>query len=408
MTRCHRILSHLIATLPYPIKPGWDRKNASPDVKRLLLGVLAIVALSQQSTAQIYLNQFTGASACPTNGNTPVMAANATGAAVSRSTITCNSTANVFNSTTLNATATVSNASYIEFSATANAGYRLDVTSVSFFRQGSNSAPNQLEVSYSTDGFGTSTTWGAATVTPTAGTVLTWDMTDFSTATAGTVTFRIYPYGTTRCDLGSPASASGTFRIDDVTINGTVTLTSSTPTISALPASLSGLTYIAGAGPSQEKSFTVSANNLTANLVLTPPTNYQISLSSGSGFVTAPTTISLTPSGGTVASTTVYVRLKAGLSAGNYNAEDISLTSTGATPKTVTNNGTVYSGIFTAGNIAVEVIGDGSTALSSAASQVNVWELNSTTGAVENPFVLPRAGSLPSSAPWNDRRPPGM
>ena len=50
--------------------------------------------------AQIYANSFTGASACPTNGNTPTMATNSTGTAVSRTTITCNSTGGVFNSTT--------------------------------------------------------------------------------------------------------------------------------------------------------------------------------------------------------------------------------------------------------------------------------------------------------------------
>ena len=183
------------------------------------------------SWGQIYVNQFTGASACPTNGNTPTMASNSTGTAVTRSTVTCSSTANVFNSTTLNITSSISNTSYIEFSATANSGFILNLTSISFFRQGSNSAPNQMEVRYSTDGFSSSTTWGSAPITPTSGTTATWDFTDFSTGNGGTVTFRIYPYGTTRCDLGSTASSTtGTFRVDDVTINGTVT-SSATPTI---------------------------------------------------------------------------------------------------------------------------------------------------------------------------------
>jgi autotransporter-associated beta strand protein len=180
--------------------------------------------------AQIYVNTFTGASACPTNGNTPTMATNSTGTAVSRATITCNSTANVFNSTTLNNTSSISNTSYIQFSATANSGFILNLTSVSFLRQGSNSAPNQMEVRYSTDGFSTSTTWGSAPVTPTSGTTATWDFADFSTGNGGTVTFRIYPYGTTKCDLtAGAASNTGTFRIDDLTINGTVS--AATPSI---------------------------------------------------------------------------------------------------------------------------------------------------------------------------------
>ncbi|MFB9088587.1 YDG domain-containing protein, partial [Flavobacterium paronense] len=171
----------------------------------------------------IYQNVFTGATGCPTNGNTPTMVTNATGTPVTRTTIACTGTANVFNSTTLNATASVSNTSYIEFSASASAGNKLSVNSLSFFRQASGTAPNRLEVRYSTDGFVTSTTWGAAPNTTTSGTVITWDFTDFTTPTAGTVTFRLYPYGTTRADGTATAAAStGTFRIDDVTIYGKV------------------------------------------------------------------------------------------------------------------------------------------------------------------------------------------
>ena len=84
------------------------------------LTLLIMVLGMGVSWGQIYVNQFTGVSACPTNGNTPTMATNSTGAAVTRTTVTCNSTANVFNSTTLNNTSSISNTSYIEFSATAN------------------------------------------------------------------------------------------------------------------------------------------------------------------------------------------------------------------------------------------------------------------------------------------------
>ncbi|MFP9098744.1 YDG domain-containing protein [Flavobacterium sp. RHBU_24] len=177
---------------------------------------------SQVLTVQpgLYLNQFTGASACPTNGNIAVVHANTTGTEVIRSTVECQSTGNVFNSKTLNNTANVNPASYIEFSVTATPGNTLNVNSLYFFRQASNSAPNQLEIRYSTDGFATSTQWTAPT-SPTAGTYLTWDFPDFTTA--GTVTFRLYPYGTQRADLTGASSASGTFRVDDVTVFGTIT-----------------------------------------------------------------------------------------------------------------------------------------------------------------------------------------
>ena len=171
---------------------------------------------------QIYTNAFTGTGTCPTQGNTPVTSTNATGTPLTRSTVTCTTAGNVFNSTTLNNTASINNASYIEFSVTPDAGAVLKVTSLSFFRQASNTAPNQLEVRYSTDGFANSTTWGAAPNSPTAGTTITWDFADFSVLPGTTLTFRFYPYGTQRADLTAPAAAAnGTFRLDDVTVNGT-------------------------------------------------------------------------------------------------------------------------------------------------------------------------------------------
>lgn len=183
------------------------------------------VNVTQTLTVQpgLYLNQFTGASACPTNGNVALAPENATGTEVTRSTITCQSTGNVFNSTTLNATAAINDASYIEFSVSAAAGHKLNLNSLYFFRQASNSAPGQLAIRYSTDGFATTNyVQYAAPASPTTGAYLTWDFADFSTPVGGTVTFRLYPYGTQRADGTGNASATGTFRIDDVTVFGTM------------------------------------------------------------------------------------------------------------------------------------------------------------------------------------------
>ncbi|MBK7173705.1 MAG: hypothetical protein IPH84_10840 [Bacteroidales bacterium] len=60
----------------------------------------------------------------------------------------------------------------------------------------------------------------------------------------------------------------------------------------------------------------------------------------GSGY-TSP--ITLTQTGGTVATTTIYARLIAGLAVGTYNSEAIACTSTGATTQNVTCNGSVSS-----------------------------------------------------------------
>ncbi|MFZ4106443.1 beta strand repeat-containing protein, partial [Flavobacterium sp.] len=185
----------------------------------------------------LYYNSFTGASACPSNGNVPTMAANSIGTPVTRSTVTCNATANVFNSTTISTTASLNPVSYIEFSVSSATGYQLNLKSLSFFRQASNSAPNKMEVRYSTDGFITYNTWGSAPTTPTSGTVATWDFADFSTTLSNTVTFRIYPYGTLRAD-NTPSATTGTFRVDNVTVYGTVS--SVTPNTANLKLNIEG------------------------------------------------------------------------------------------------------------------------------------------------------------------------
>jgi hypothetical protein len=77
---------------------------------------------------------------------------------------------------------------------------------------------------------------------------------------------------------------------------------------------------------SSEQSFTVSGAGLQANIVITPPAGFEISTTTGTGFGT--TAITLTQTGGTVNSTTIYVRVPA---ANNTSSSGtLSLTSTGA------------------------------------------------------------------------------
>jgi hypothetical protein len=224
----------------------------------------------------LYLNQFTGTSACPTQGNVPTVVANMSGAIATRSTVTCALLANSFSSTTLNNTATLNNNSYIEFSATANSGYRLNLTKLSFLRSGSGTCPNQLEVRYSTDGFATSTSMNNLVLTTTASTTLTWDFADFNTAVDGTITFRVYPYGTQRADLaGGAAASSGTFRIDDVIIYGAVllpppTITTTTPpsVINDLSATLGGNVTNTGGSSITGNGVVIAETSLNSNPII--------------------------------------------------------------------------------------------------------------------------------------------
>ena len=78
---------------------------------------------------------------------------------------------------------------------------------------------------------------------------------------------------------------------------------------------------------SAEQSFTVAGSSLTTDIVVTPPTGFEVSLTSGSGFQSS---VTLTQSSGTVATTTVYVRMKALAAAGTYSAANITVNTTGS------------------------------------------------------------------------------
>ena len=100
---------------------------------------------------------------------------------------------------------------------------------------------------------------------------------------------------------------------------------SSTPTITSSSELLTGFNYT-GVGPSASQSFLVSGSNLTNNLVVsTASTDFELS---SDNFTTAGAS-SISLSGTAVASTTLYVRLKANLTGGLKTAT-VTIASTGA------------------------------------------------------------------------------
>lgn len=111
------------------------------------------------------------------------------------------------------------------------------------------------------------------------------------------------------------------------------------PTITTSIASLTGLNYTYTAGPSAAQSFTVAGVNLTADIIVTAPTDYEISLSSGAGYTSS--TLTLTQSAGVVNTTTIYVRLKSGLATASYNSETVQSTSTGVITQNTACSGTI-------------------------------------------------------------------
>jgi hypothetical protein len=116
-------------------------------------------------------------------------------------------------------------------------------------------------------------------------------------------------------------------------------ISSDTVTISSAPAivtvgNLGGFTQQLGAG-SPGQSVAVSGTDLTGPVTVTASANYQVSLTSGGTYASS---VTLTPTSGTLASTPVYVRLNA-TTAGPYTGT-LTLTSANATTVVLNLNGT--------------------------------------------------------------------
>ncbi|MDA3942984.1 MAG: DUF5689 domain-containing protein [Bacteroidetes bacterium] len=201
----------------------------------------------------------------------------------------------------------------------------------SAYNYGSDDATNYLKLYYSTDyaGIGdpSSANWTELSFTQPSTGNYTWTnsgIIDLSTLTGNVWLGFKYHYS---------AGNYRTWEIDDVSIQELAS-----PIISVNPTTLSGFTYMEGSGPSASQSFTVEGVNLTSDITVTPPANYEISTDDVSFQSTA---ITLTQTAGSVATTTLYTRLEAGLSAGDYNGQQIIAAATDAVDQTVTLDGTV-------------------------------------------------------------------
>ena len=110
-----------------------------------------------------------------------------------------------------------------------------------------------------------------------------------------------------------------------------------TPTLTVSATSLTGFAYTETNGPSAAQSFTVAGSNLTANVTVTAPTNFEVCLTENGTYAAS---LDLAPTTGTLATTTVYVRMAAGLSVNTYSG-NLTVASTGATSQTVALSGEV-------------------------------------------------------------------
>lgn len=127
---------------------------------------------------------------------------------------------------------------------------------------------------------------------------------------------------------GKDAAYSGSQSVNtssDFTGADLNTVVLNNPQITVSASSLNAFTTCSGTSSSAQ-NFTVSGVKLTANITVTAPTGFEVSLSSGSGYASS---VSIAYGTGTVSSTTVYVRVATTASTGNSSGY-VTVTSTNA------------------------------------------------------------------------------
>ncbi len=151
------------------------------------------------------------------------------------------------------------------------------------------------------------------------------------------------------------------------------------PTLTVL-GSLSAVNTTYGTASASPTSFTVSGASLTNDIVITPPSGFEVSTSIGSGYTTS---LTLTQSGGSVSTTTVYLRLAATTGFGTYSG-NIDVTSTGAVTQSVaTASSSVAKKALTITGITVDnKIYDGTTTATTSGTAVYSGLVNSESFTV--------------------------
>ncbi|HOZ76631.1 MAG TPA: pectinesterase family protein [Ferruginibacter sp.] len=173
----------------------------------------------------------------------------------------------------------------------------------------------QYELYRSVDGVGYSSIYS---VTASNDTAVNFQYTDATVPPAGSS----YSYYVVASKAGYASHTTDTLVASnkaDMIVNAPATL------------SLCGFTQVLGS-PSASQTYTVTGSNLTGNIDIAPSVNFEVSQDAVQWFNSS-TLLSLVPSSGTVATTTVYVRLNAAAT-GNYTGSILNVT-TGDTSVTI-------------------------------------------------------------------------
>jgi len=267
------------------------------------------------------------------------------------------------------------------------------------YRNGTNAAGFSIQMYYSTDG----STWTSAGSDFLTSFAADTDNNGYASAPGATVSissknlpvslgpsaslYLAWNYSVTSGTTTSNAQALG---IDDVSITANA---SATPTIDISTASLTGFNTFTGTASSSQ-NFTVSGDNLTANVSLTAPTGFEISIDNSS-FISS---LDVPVSGGNVTGEpkTVYARIVSSASAGAVSG-DINLASTGAGDKSVACSGTVYkiAPTLQASNLTFTAVSESGATLNWTVGDGDKRVVKVNTA---NSFTNPTDGTDPSAS----------
>ncbi|MEI7472122.1 MAG: T9SS type A sorting domain-containing protein [Chitinophagaceae bacterium] len=191
---------------------------------------------------------------------------------------------------------------------------------------------------------------------------------------------------------GGGSGATGANSIGGAGFKGKVVLTYTVPILPVItisPTTINGFSTSTTAA-SAAQAFTASGVNLTNDILLTAPTDFEINNPAVNA--TYSNTITLTQSGGTISITTLNVRLKSGLTQGAYNNETIVASTDGGLSVNVTCSGAVFSYYYLNASNPLETI--------------NSWGVNAN-GTGVNPTDFSTAyqifyitNSISSTSPW--------
>ena len=166
-------------------------------------------------------------------------------------------------------------------------------------------------------------------------------LTQTAGAVSGTISVRIAAATAQGSPSGNVTLASMGATTANVAVSGTVTAVGAA-SVSVTGGTLTAFSTVLGTA-SAAQSFTVSGSNLTSAITVTAPTGFEVSTDATS-YASSKT---LTQVSGTVAATTISVRIAASTAAGTLASANVTIEATGVTTANIAVSGTVTTPALT-------------------------------------------------------------